>query len=164
MTLPWPPLTIRAQPAPIGLTGLPTWFWLAGLNGQPITASQHVQVAGLANAQPGCPGGAGAAEDVAVQAVPVGYTWRFGDDRPASSLTTTTAGVPYPRQDGAITHQYEDTSGGSGHPNGFLVQVDAQFRLQFRSGNGAWQALPASDRQAALRYPVQQAYPVIVGP
>jgi hypothetical protein len=164
IALPWPSLTISAKPFPIGLTGLPTWFWLEGFNGQPVTASQRVQVAGLPNPQPGCPGGAGAAEDVAVQAMPVAYTWQFGDHRATSGLTTTAPGVPYPQQDGAITHQYEDTSRGSGHPNGFLVQVDARFRIQFRSGNGAWQVLPATDRQATLRYPVQEAYPVIVGP
>lgn len=164
IALPWPTLAIRAQPAPVGLDGLPTWFWLEGFTGQPITASSRIQVGGLPNAQPGCPGGAGAEEDVAVQAMPVAYTWHFGDDRATSSLTSTAPGVPYPQQDGAITHQYEDTSRGSGFPDGFMVQMNAQFRLQFRTGNGAWQALQTTDRQATLRYRVQQAYPVIVGP
>jgi hypothetical protein len=96
--------------------------------------------------------------------VPVGYTWHFGDALTTGSLTTTTPGVPYPEQDGAILHQYEDTSRGSGQPTGFLVAVDAHFRLQFRSGTGTWQALPDTDRQATLRYPVQEAYPVITAP
>lgn len=164
VALPWPALTIRAQPFPIGLTGLPTWFWLEGYNGQPLTGSRTVQVAGLPNRQAGCPGGAGAAEDVAVEAVPVVYAWRFGDELATSRLTTSGLGVPYPQQNGAITHQYEDTSRGSGNPNGFAVQLDAHFHLRFRSGNGSWQALLDVDRQATLRYPVQEAYPVIVGP
>lgn len=161
VALPWPAVQIRAKPDTIGLTGLPTWFWIAGYTGDPVTASTHLHRDGLPNVQAGCPGGPAADENVAVRAIPVAYDWRFGDGLPTSSLTTTSLGVPYPQEEGAIRHQYERTSAGSGDPDGFTVTVTAHFRVQFRAGAG-WQTLDGVDRQATIAYQVAQAYPVIV--
>lgn len=161
LALPWPDLQIRAKPDNLGLTGLPTWFWIEGYTGGPVTASQHIHLDGLPNIQAGCPSGPGADEHVRVRAIPFAYDWHFGDHMPASSLATTSLGVPYPQREGAITHLYQTTSTGSGDPNGFAVVVNAHFRVQYQAGAG-WQTLTEVSRQATMAYKVAQAYPVIV--
>lgn len=150
------------MPASIGLTGLPTWFWVAGYDGQALTASTRVYRAGLPNPQAGCPGGPSAEMEVAVRAIPIGYDWQFGDVA-AGTMATTSLGAPYPELAGAITHEYERTSAGSGDPEGFPVTLVAHFRIQYTAG-GAWQVLTQTDRQTSFAYKVQQAYPVIVRP
>jgi hypothetical protein len=161
VSLPWPDLQIRAKPDNLGLTGLPSWFWIEGYTGGPVTASKHIHLDGLPNVQAGCPSGPGADEDVRVRAIPYAYDWHFGDNMPASSLATTSLGVPYPQREGAITHLYQTTSAGSGDPIGFAVVVIAHFRVQYQASAG-WQTLTEVSRQATMAYKVAQAYPVIV--
>lgn len=161
VALPWPDLRIRAKPDNLGLTGLPSWFWIEGYNGGLFTASKHIHLDGLPNVQAGCPSGPGADEDVLVRVIPFAYDWLFGDHLPTSSLATTSLGVPYPQAERAITHQYQTTSAGNSDPDGFAVAVIAHFRVQFQVGAG-WQTLAEVNRQATMAYKVAQAYPVIV--
>lgn len=161
VALPWPDFQIRAKPDNLGLTGLPSWFWIKGYAGGPLTASRHIHLDGLPNVQAGCPGGPGADEDVQVRAIPFAYEWHFGDHLPTSSVATTSLGVAYPQKAGAITHQYQTTSAGSGDPDGFTITVVAHFRVQFQTGAG-WQTLTEVSRQSTIAYKVAQAYPVIV--
>ena len=153
---------MRATPTSVGLTGLPSWFWIEGYAGQPLTASTHIHLDGLPNRQAGCPSGPPADMDVAVQATPIDYSWRFGDALSTSSTDAASLGVPYPQKDGAITHQFEVTSSASGHPDGYTITTVAHFSVRYAADGGGWQPLTETDRQASLTYKVQQVYPAIV--
>jgi len=156
LALPWPNMQIGINPWPWGLDGLPSWFWVAGYGGTPLTATTHMHLDGLPNAQAGCPGGPAADAGVAVQAVASSYVWNFGDGRPDSHFTTASLGRAYPAQSD-IQHTYQFTD-----KAGFTVTLTAHFRLAYQVNGGAWQPLSNVDRSATAAYRVQQAMPVVV--
>ena len=159
--VPYPNIQIGVNPGPLGLTGMPSWFWIQGYDGGPFGAGTRVDVAPQipAGYPASCPQPPGASLAVAVQFTPTSYDWTFGDQLATSTVTTTTLGTAYPRRSD-IQHLYEYTS--LDHPNGFPVTVMAHFRAQYQANGGPWQALPDVARTYTRDYPVQQAQSVLV--
>jgi hypothetical protein len=137
--LPVPDMAISANPD-TGLVGLPSWFWVDGYDGAPISSSSTL-------------GGI----TVEVQIVPQRYTWSFGD---GANLDTTSPGQPYPAESD-IQHSYEQSSLGAG--GAFAVTVEISFSAQYRVNGGAWQSLDAITRSFTSNYPVQQLQSVLTG-
>lgn len=135
--LPVPDIAISANPD-TGLVALPSWFWIDGYDGAPISSSDTL-------------GGV----TVEVQIVPQRYTWSFGD---GASLETTSPGEPYPAESD-IQHSYEQSSLGAG--GAFAVTVEISFSAQYRVNGGAWQSLDAITRSFTGDYPVQQLQSVL---
>lgn len=135
--LPIPEMAISANPD-TGLVALPSWFWVDGYDGAPISSSSTL-------------GGI----TVEVQIVPQRYTWSFGD---GGILETISPGEPYPAESD-IQHSYEQSSLGAG--GAFVVTVEIGFSAQYRVNGGAWQSLDAITRSFAGDYPVQQLQSVL---
>lgn len=82
-----------------------------------------------------------AGQSIVIRAVPVSYTYYFGDD---TSTTSASPGSPHP--DLEITHQYERTGD-------VVVRVDTTYAGEYRIGEGEWTAIGetltvAGDEQA----------------
>jgi hypothetical protein len=71
-----------------------------------------------------------AGRQVTIRAVPVQYTWFFGDD---TSTTTTSPGSPHPNLE--ITHEYSRV-------DEVVVRLDTTYAGEFRIGNGDWTSIP----------------------
>jgi hypothetical protein len=71
-----------------------------------------------------------AGQSVVIRAVPVSYTYYFGDD---ASTTTASPGSPHP--DLEITHAYARTGD-------VVVRVDTTFAGEYRIGQGEWTSIP----------------------
>jgi hypothetical protein len=71
-----------------------------------------------------------AGQQVTIRAVPVQYTWFFGDD---TSTTTTSPGSPHP--DLEITHEYARVEE-------VAVRLDTTYAGEFRIGSGDWRSIP----------------------
>src|SRR6202521_501924 len=135
--LPVPNVAISANPG-TGLVALPSWFWIDGYDGAPISSSDTL-------------GGV----TVEVQIVPRRYTWSFGD---GATLETSSPGKAYPAQSD-VQHAYEQSSFGAG--GAFAVTVEINFSAQYRVNGGAWQTLDAITRSFRSDYPVQQLQSVL---
>jgi hypothetical protein len=135
--LPVPDMAISANPG-TGLVALPSWFWIDGYDGAPISSSDTL-------------GGV----TVDVQIVPQRYTWSFGD---GATLETSSPGKPYPAQSD-VQHVYEQSSLSAG--GAFAVTVEITFSAQYRVNGGAWQSLDAITRSFSSDYPVQQLQSVL---
>lgn len=153
----WPSPQVHVTPD-LGLVALPEWYWLTGYDGGPIQASTHIHLDGLPNPQAGCPSGPAADEDVAVQAVATSYNWSFGDS--TTGVSTTSLGVPYPDNNGAIHHAYQDDSGK--FPDGYQIRVTAHWTVRYQANGGGWQTFETVDRTWRAAHKVQQAAPVLV--
>jgi hypothetical protein len=132
-----PEMAISANPD-TGLVALPSWFWVDGYDGTPISSS--TTLGGIT---------------VEVQIVPQRYTWSFGD---GGTLETTSPGEPYPAESD-IQHSYEQSSLGAG--GAFVVTVEISFSAQYRVNGDAWQSLDAITRSFTIDYPVQQLQSVL---
>jgi len=161
VAVPYPDVQIGVNPSPLGLTGLPSWFWIQGYDGRPLDASTTINVAPKVPAgYPGdCPPPPGATLDVTVQLTPFAYAWTFGDQLTTSAITTTSLGKGYP-QASDIQHRYESTS--LGHPDGFPVTVTMRLHARYQANGAAWQDLPDASRTYTRTYQVQQAQTVVV--
>ncbi|MBD3923304.1 hypothetical protein IEZ26_01615 [Nocardioides cavernae] len=71
-----------------------------------------------------------AGQSVVIRAVPVSYTYYFGDD---DSTTTASPGSPHP--DLEITHAYARTGD-------VVVRVDTTYSGEYRIGQGEWTSIP----------------------
>ena len=71
-----------------------------------------------------------AGQSVVIRAVPVSYTYSFGD---GGSTTSASPGSPYP--DLEITHTYERTGD-------VVVRVDTTYGGEYRIGQGEWTSIP----------------------
>lgn len=71
-----------------------------------------------------------AGQSVVIRAVPVSYTYYFGDE---TSTTTASPGSPHP--DLEITHQYVRTGD-------VVVRVDTTYAGEYRIGEGEWTSIP----------------------
>lgn len=91
---------------------------------------------------------------VVVEAMPMSYTWNFGD---GASMTTTTPGRPYPAKD--ITHKYMK-KGGVG------LTLTTNYAARFNVAGTGWQyverLVPITGPATALQ--VREAVPVLVEP
>jgi hypothetical protein len=126
--LPYPLVTIGANPAGRGLTGLETWFWLDGYDGTPIVDA----VSGFGTA-------------VEVEARADTAVWDFGDDTgPVAAPIRAAVGSP------SATHRYESRSDDAG----FEVRAAFSFSVRYRVDGGDWIDLPPVERAAVRAYEV----------
>lgn len=137
--LPIPDIVIEANPS-TGLVALPSWFWLDGYDGSPISSSDAL------------PGVA-----VEVEVEPLVYRWSFGD---GTTAETTSLGQRYPAESD-IRHVYEQSSLAVG--GAYAVTVEVTFSARYRVNGGAWEALEPITRSFSNDYPVQQLQSVLVG-
>jgi hypothetical protein len=137
--LPIPDIAIDANPA-TGLVALPSWFWLDGYDGSPISSSDALP---------------GVAVDVEVE--PLVYRWSFGD---GTTAETTSLGQRYPAESD-IRHVYEQSSLAAG--GAYSVTVEVTFSARYRVNGGAWETLDPITRSFSNDYPVQQLQSVLVG-
>jgi hypothetical protein len=91
---------------------------------------------------------------VDVEAMPMSYTWSFGD---GTSVTTTTPGRPYPAKD--ITHKYMKKAG-------VRLTLTTNYAARFNVAGTGWQyvegTVPITGPATALQ--VREAVPVLVEP
>lgn len=71
-------------------------------------------------------------KQVTIEATPVSYAWSFGDE---SSLTTASAGKPYPDHD--VFHVYTST-------DDVKVSVATTYSGRYKVGDGNWQNIEAT--------------------
>lgn len=131
--LPVPTGTIRANPAR-ALTGLATWFWFDGYQGQPLTKT--LSALGVT---------------VQVQATPTQYRWDFGD---GANIVTHSLGQPFPAPSN-VTHSYQTAT------PGYPVTCTFAFDVRWRVNGGPWTPLDPISRQAQVNLPVIQSQAVI---
>ena len=132
--VPLPELTLGTNPA-VGLVALPSWFWIDGYDGEPLTGSQTL-------------GGV----TVEVEVVPREYRWAFGD---GGSLATTSPGQPYPAMSD-VQHVYETAA-----PAGAVLELEVTWDARYRVNGGAWSPLGPVSRRYMQRYPVAQLQSVL---
>jgi hypothetical protein len=91
---------------------------------------------------------------VAIEAIPMSYTWNFGD---GASATTTTPGRPYPTKD--ITHKYMKKAG-------VRLSLTTHYAARFNVAGSGWQyvdgLVPITGPVTPLQ--VREAVPVLVEP
>lgn len=122
-------------PARIGLTGLPSYFWVAS-DLRPIAATAGV---------PGL--------TVTAEAQPVRYLWDFGD---GSTRSTRHPGRPWTRRrDGNVGHLYE-TKGR------YEAEVTVVWAARWRVNGGAWRDLGYFSTTGSVDYPVREMIAVLV--
>jgi hypothetical protein len=131
----FPKLRVMVQPAGRTLVNLDTIVY----TDQSRVSTQTVTILGF---------------PVEVEAMPMSYTWHFGD---GSSTTTTTPGRPYPVKD--ITHKYMK-KGGVG------LTLTTNYATRFNVAGTGWQyvdgLVPITGPVTALQ--VREAVPVLVEP
>ena len=138
-----PSIRVAANPGGIGLVGLDSWFWL---DPAPHAVTIHETDGGI---------------DYAITATPMSADWDFGDGGGSSVFGDSGFGRPYPQRS-SVTHVFEAHNQG-----GYTVRSTVRYSL-------TWTALIAGKSvgpypmdnftQAAipLRYPVEQAQPVLL--
>jgi len=120
---------LEVAPSGIGLTGLPSYFWLDRVP-QPISAT--ASAGGIV---------------VTAQAHPTSYVWDFGD---GNDLTTTHAGRAWTRwREGNIEHLYE-TRGR------YDIGVEVVWSASWSLNGGPPQSLGNFSTSDSRRYPVQE--------
>jgi hypothetical protein len=114
-----PKIEIGLNPASFGITGLESYFWVAGYDGSPIYRS--VQATDPATSLPAT---------VELRAVPKEYRWSFGD---GTAVTTTSLGAAYPARSD-IRHTYDVRSDRSlMATNGlYQVRITASFDVAYQ--------------------------------
>jgi hypothetical protein len=128
---------LRIAPGEIGLTGLPSYFWLA-VSPQPITATASA-------------GGT----TVTAQAFPVQFHWVFDD---GEDLITQSSGRPWTKElPGNIEHTYE----ARGQYN---ITVEVLYQARWQVNGGPWQSLGYFTTSGSRDYPVRQVVAVLVKP
>lgn len=122
-------------PARIGLTGLPSFFWV-GNDLRPVTATAGVR--GLT---------------VTAEARPVRFLWDFGD---GATRTTQHPGRPWSKgRRGNVGHVYE-TKGR------YEPSVTVVWAARWRRNGGAWNDLGYFSTTGSADYPVREMIAVLV--
>ena len=134
MPSPPPPPAIGVSPAPPGLAGLETWFWLT-----PAPAAVVSEVT------------AGAYRYRVTQA-PVSVAWTFGDGTSQSGELPAAAGTPYPARS-SVTHVYQRHD--AGYPVAAAVTWSVTWSAQ--AGGDRYGPYGLGDEASA---PARTAYPV----
>jgi hypothetical protein len=128
---------LAMAPGRIGLTGLPTFVWLAP---RPHAVAASAGVPGLT---------------VTAEARPVQYTWNFGDGR---DLVTSSPGRAWkPGREGNVSHTYE-TKGR------YEMRVEVVWEARWRAASGPWHDLGYFSNRGSASYRVRQVVPVLVPP
>lgn len=154
-----PDIQVRMNPQ-LGMTGVPSWYWVDNYDGQPFGASQTVTAPPAVDESVATddvpaddPGRQGVSVTVEVRVFPRRYYWEFGD---GASSDVQSLGRAYPSQSD-VRHTYGDTG------EAFPVQLTVQYGAEFRVDGGGWQALASMERTYRTGYRVQQAQTVLVG-
>jgi hypothetical protein len=134
---PWPNLILRANPG-TGMTGLASWFWLAGS----ATMGDAVASSGPLT--------------VRVHARLVGATWEFGD---GFGLDTSDLGQAYPAVSD-IQHTYQADA--YGMAVGYTVIADLHFLVTYSVNGGRWLTLGVKTKAYFELYNVEQLQPEAV--
>lgn len=110
-----PELVIRHNPEGASLTGIETWFWVEGWDGEPVI--ETVDVLGF---------------PVLVELYLASVEWDFGD---GSRSTTTDLGHAYPEAAGT-THVYTERSTASGANAAFTASSTVTIEVEVSIGGG----------------------------
>ena len=137
--VPVPAITVGVNPE-VGLVALPSWFWVEGYDGLPITASDTLD-----------------GTTVEVEITPTGYRWSFGD---GATVESSSLGQRYP-EESDIRHTYEQSSLSAGGT--FSVSVEITFSARYRVDGGPWEPLDPITRLFTAAYPVQQLQSILAG-
>jgi hypothetical protein len=138
-----PPIRVAANPAIFGLVGLDSWFWL---DSAPSAVTMREADGGI---------------DYSITATMDSVDWGFGDGTRASLVGVSGLGQPYPQRS-PVTHIYE-----AHNQAGYVVDATVHYALTWTAMIGGQIVGPyamGTVTQAAipLRYPVQQAQPVLL--
>lgn len=126
---------LRLAPARRGLTGLPSFFWLAE-RPRPIVARASA-----------------GAVTVTAEARPVQFVWNYGD---GNDHATRGPGRPWTRKrPGTIKHTYE----GRGR---YSLEVEVIWHARWRMSLGPWRSLGYFSNSASRTYRVRSMVPVLV--
>jgi hypothetical protein len=147
---PPPPVTLKANPDP-GVVAIPSWFWVAGYSGEPITYSKtqhasHTECRLLAGV-PDCH----TVDDsvtVNVRLTPTSYAWNFGDGRTGSIQSyppENGLGRPYTDAVHASPVQWSYEFDSRDFSSGFPIKLTITFSGAFQANGGGWQGLPDID-------------------
>ena len=137
-SVPLPPIEVGVSPG-VGLVALPSWFWIEGYDGAPLTGERTL-----------------GAVTVEVEIMPDRYRWDFGDG--SSPTETTSLGQPYPGESD-IQHAYEQSSLSAG--GAYALHLEIVFQPRYRVNGGSWEPLPAITQAHTHAYPVNQLQSVI---
>jgi len=137
MPAPPPPPAIGISPAPPGLVGLETWYWLAPA---PAPVTTEVAIGG---------------RQYRVTQAPASVAWTFGDGAAAVYDAATGAGAAYPARS-PVSHTYER------HSAGYSVTAAVTWSVTWSvdaSGAryGPYALGSATSAPSAIAYPVRQA-------
>jgi hypothetical protein len=140
---PAPEGAVTANPSPLGLVGLSTWFWLAPAPsalavGETLGGTQYL-----------------------ITAAPTGADWDFGDGSSARSTGSSGFGQPYPQQS-PVTHIYEAHS-----RQGYTVHASILYDVSWTAivGGHSFGPYPLGVMERIahpLVYPVEQAQPELI--
>lgn len=126
---------LRLAPGRRGLTGLPSYFWLAR---RPRRIEASATAGGVV---------------VTAQARPVQYVWTYGD---GSDEATRRSGRRWTRKrNGTISHTYE-TKGR------YRLVVEVIWHARWRIAGGAWRSLGYFSNSDSRAYRVRSVIPVLV--
>lgn len=137
----FPQVNIGINPGTVGLTGLPSWFWVEGVSSREAVGPNNIRT----------------------RIVPSHYQWDFNGDG-VVDLVTTSAGRPYPyASDIQYTYQRSSLSQtgrtSAGLP-AYIVGLEVVYRLQVSMDSG-WQDLGYITQRVTRPYPVQQLQSVV---
>jgi hypothetical protein len=134
---PWPVLRLGINPR-VGLTGLPSWFWLSGSSSMADAVASSGPLT------------------VSVRARLEGISWEFGDGLGYASLDL---GQAYPAQSD-IQHLYQtDTYRVT---NGYTVIAILRYLVTYSVNGGPWKTLGVKTRPISQQYLVYQLQPEAV--
>jgi hypothetical protein len=126
---------LRFSPARRGLTGLPSYFWLAQ---PPRPIEARAGIGGIS---------------VTAQARPVQYVWTYDD---GTDKVTRKPGRKWTRKrPGSIPHVYEAKGR-------YQLEVEVIWEARWRLGLGAWRSLGYFSNSATRSYRVRSVVAVLV--
>lgn len=166
---PPPPVSLKSNPDP-GVVAIPSWFWVAGYDGAPITHSktQHAShtecrlLAGVPNCR--------TVDDsvtVNVRLTPTRYTWNFGDGRTGSVQSYTPdkgLGRAYTDATTASPVQWSYEFDSRDFASGFPIKLTITFAGAFQANGGSWQSLPAIEDNWTTGLVMRQVQTLITAP
>jgi hypothetical protein len=138
-----PPISIRINPWPRGLTGFDSWFWL-----DPVPPRLSVEESDLAL-------------DYVVTATPVRVDWQFGDGASSEFRDRSGFGLPFP-QPSSVSHTYQRQS-----RDGYEVKASIAYDINWSalvSGRiyGPYPMGGIRLETQPMTYPVEQAQPELL--
>ena len=136
----WPQLVMGVNPT-TGLTGLSSWFWLAG--GSPKMRDATATAGPLT---------------VTVRATFLGVTWEYGD---GSSYDSSDLGQAYPAESD-VQHVYQTDT--YGMAQGYTVTALLRYQVSYATNGGRFLVLGIKTRAFTEPYVVYQEQPEAVPP